>query len=530
MKIGKTITSLAVAALVQTAVAAEPEQAPRFIVKYKQIGLQTSALKKALNQRMQLPLQAIQPLAGGAYALTFKKTKENADTLLKKLRADPQILYVVKDRTGYVKPWPVLDVAKESLALSHDMQWDEFKRPGGIMLESAAELNDGAWLYTHGENAHPVVVAVLDTGIEANPSLVGNLLKDDKGEIWGWNFAAGNRNLTDETGSWHGTHVSGTIAAYGSVMRGVGENLSLLTLKIPDASGMFYESAVINAIYWAVGGEVPGVPANPWPAKVLNMSFGVDEYPGKEIDYCDEALQDAISYARAKGAVIVVAAGNDNRDNYNAPAVCKGTLRIASTGPKGNRAYYSNYGEGVSFAAPGGDLRYGMQGGILSTVKPGKGYEQSGFAFYQGTSMASPHAAGVAALVYAVSEEAPTADYVEKILYATTHDFGKSNDPDNSCTGKKSCGHGIVDAEQAVLATLAKYDAIFSSPKLPLQNNDQQWRFLKVKNINAFEKPRLYQDKSGQIFADYGNVLYQLNSDAYKHCQIIGFDGIGCYQ
>lgn len=527
MCIKKIILGLTLVSLAEAGLAAQFDADLRFIIKYKQSGLDLSALKKTINQSTQLSLKNIQPLAGGAYAVSFK-TDQSPDSVLANLRQDPKIAYAVKDKIGYFKPLPTINTATTGLDLSHHLQWDEFKRPGGIMLESAADLQDGAWQYTHGENPNPVVVAVLDTGVETNPSIVNNLLKDEKGEIWGWNFSGNNQHLADETGSYHGTHVTGTIAAYGPVMRGVGENLSILTLKIPDASGMFYETAVINAIYWAVGGEVPGVPNNPYPAKVLNMSFGVDEYPGKEIDYCDEALQEAIDYAREKGAVIVVAAGNDNHDSYNAPAVCKGTLRIASTGPKGYRAYYSNYGAGVSFAAPGGDLRYGLTGGILSTVKPGRGYEQSGYAFYQGTSMASPHAAAVAALVYAVSENTASAEYVEKILYATTHDFGQTDDANFSCLGKKSCGHGIVDAEQAVLAALAKYDLIFSAPTLPLENN-KLWSLQKESENQPLDRPRLNQDQSGVIVADYGNVAYQLNPLAFKQCKIIGFDGIGCY-
>jgi serine protease len=527
----KVVLGLLLATISLSSVAAEPETSLRLIVKFKQSDLHLAAIKKNVIHMTHLSLQAIQPMAGGAYSLILNKKNESSEIILAKLREDPQILYAVQDKVGIFKPLPTtVNTATETLSLSHDIQWDEFKRPAGIMLESAAGLNDGAWKYTHGENPNPIIVAVLDTGIERNPNLINNLIKDDKGEIWGWNFAANNRNLTDETGSYHGTHVSGTIAAYGPVMQGVGHNLSILPLKIANASGMFYESKVINAIYWAVGEDVPGLPHNPYPAKVLNMSFGVDEYPGKEIDYCDEVLQEALSYARAKGAVIVVAAGNDNRDSYNAPAVCKDTLRIAATGPKGYRAYYSNYGAGVTLAAPGGDLRYGQAGGILSTVKPGKGHENSGFAFYQGTSMASPHVAGVAALVYAISDTPPSADYVEKILYTTTHDFGQTEDVNHSCIGRKSCGHGIVDAEQAILATMAKYDTFFTAPSLPIQKEDQRWSLMSEINHVAFDRPRLSQDDSGQIIADFGNVIYQLDQSALTQCKLIGFDGIGCYR
>jgi serine protease len=362
-------------------------------------------------------------MAGGAYTLVFTPqsirsvlpNKQDPTTaLLNKLKSDPNVVYAVEDRKGHLKPLPKGPEPTEIVSISHDVQWDEFERPGGVMLETLPYLRDGAWAYTSGLTNPSTVVAVLDTGITEHESLSRNLLRDESGKLWGWNFAANNSDLSDETESFHGTHVSGTIAGYGERVKGMGEDLKILTLKIPDASGMFYESAVINAIHWAVGNHVPGIPDNPYPAKVLNMSFGVDEKPGKEIDHCDAALQEALWAARQRGAVVVVAAGNDNRwEHFNAPAVCNGTIKVASTGPKGTRAYYSNYGPSVTFAAPGGDLSSGNKAdGILSTVHPNGGYNGSGYDFYQGTSMASPHVAGVAALVYATSNSSLSPEQV----------------------------------------------------------------------------------------------------------------------
>jgi serine protease len=345
--------------------------------------------------------------------------------VLERLRKNPDVFYAVKDRVGHFTPVP--DPVQSSYTvdlLTHESQWDEFTRPAGVMLESKAGSRDGAWAYTTGLAKKPVVVAVLDTGIALNDGIINNLVKDSEGNVWGWNFAANNNNLADETKSFHGTHVAGTIAGYGSVMSGM-------------ASGMFYESSVINAIYWAVGGDVPGVPTNIYPAKVLNMSFGVDRGPKDEVDYCDQALQEAVFFARKKGAILAVAAGNDNLwEHFNAPAVCNGTMKIASTGPEGLRSYFSNYGPGITLAAPGGDKRYGLWGGILSTVNPGGGYNGSGFDYYQGTSMATPHVAGVAGLIFSASDKALSPEQIEQILYTTTHDFGVSSDVNKSCIGK----------------------------------------------------------------------------------------------
>lgn len=539
---------------------AEPlAETVRVIIKYKQQPAAISSLKSQVFKSIQMPVKEMKPMANGAYSLILDATKlpslksNDGDTtsmVLERLRKDPNVLYAVKDRIGYFKPVPEPTVSQElSQLLSHDTQWDEFDRPAGIMLESKPGLRDGAWAYTTGKAKKPIVVAVLDTGIALNESLVNNLVKDSNGDVWGWNFAGNNNDLSDETRSYHGTHVAGTIAAYGDVMSGIGEDLKILTVKIPAESGMFYESAVVNGIYWAVGGEVPGVPTNMYPAKVLNMSFGVDEKPGKEIDYCDEALQEAVFFARKKGAVLVAAAGNDNVwEHFNAPGVCNGTIKVASTGPEGLRSYFSNYGPSVTLAAPGGDKRYGTAGGILSTVNPGGGYNSSGFDFYQGTSMASPHVAGVAALVYAISEYALKAEQVEQILYVTTHNFGQSNDSNKSCVGKKPCGHGILDAENAVRTALTGYDILFTAPpvstmsakecgkaslkpgKSTINANGIVWLQHKTgcESEESYQKPHV-ESKDGAIYAYYGSVSYQLDQTAYKECHVIGYDGIGCF-
>lgn len=265
---------------------------------------------------------------------------------------------------SYFKPVPDPEIIDVGDILSHESQWDEFSRPAGIMLESKPGVRDGAWAYTTGISKKPVVVAVLDTGIALNSSLINKLVKYSSGAVWGWNFANNDDNLMDETKSYHGTYVAGTIAGYGNVISGMGEDLKILPLKILAANGMFYESSVINAIYWAVGADVHGVPTNIHPAKVLNMSFGVDRGSKEEIDYCDQELQEVVFFARRKGAVLAVAAGNDNRwEHFNAPAVCNGTIKVASTGPEWLRSYFSNYGPGVTLSAPGGDKRYGLWGG-----------------------------------------------------------------------------------------------------------------------------------------------------------------------
>lgn len=482
----------------------------------------TQALHRAFPQADSIDASA---MAGGAYRIMLKIKPALHKQALARLQNMPGLTYAQVDRVGHFKPMPALD-GQDSFALSHAIQWDEFKAPAGMLLEDAPYSGKGgAWALTHGAASLPVVVAVLDTGIaDAHPALQKALLRGEDGKVWGWNFAANNRNLSDETGSYHGTHVSGTIAAQGEVMEGLGSELKVLTLKIPDGSGMFYESQVINAMYWSVGADVPGLPHNPHPAKVLNMSFGVDEGPGKEVDVCGSALQEAVYFVRAHGAVLVAAAGNDNHwENFNAPAVCDGVLKVASTGPEGLRAYYSNYGPSVSFAAPGGDLSYGRQGGILSTVQPGGGYQGSGYQFYQGTSMASPHVAGLAGLVFAASDLRFSVQTVEALLNATTHNFGQSDNPNNSCKGSKPCGHGIADAYEAVKAAIKGFNVFFTSETLAAY--PEVWE----KQDTSVGTELGFTIRGNRVFATTPNGNYTLRPGLFTGCERVGFDGLACY-
>lgn len=554
------ILSVGLFAAAHGAFAAPTPETVRVIIKYKQQPLAVASLKAQLMHTAQLPVQEMKPMANGAFSLildsshaTFAPSGADlTEMVLEKIRKNPNVLYAVKDRVGYFKPVPDPIMLDKPEDLSHSSQWNQFSRPGGVLLESAPGLRDGAWSYTTGKSTkEPIVVAVLDTGIAQNEGIVNSLVKDSNGKIFGWNFAGNNDDLTDETKSYHGTHVAGIIAGYGPIMQGIGQDLQILTLKIPGEAGMFYESSVVNAIYWSVGVEVPGVPTNPYPAKVLNMSFGVDEKPGKEIDYCDEALQEAVFYARKKGAVLAVAAGNDDVwEHFNAPGVCNGTLKVASTGPKGLRSYFSNYGPSVTFAAPGGDKHYGRVGAILSTVNPGGGYQRSGYDFYQGTSMASPHVAGVAGLVMAAAGKDMKAEKVEQILYTTTHNFGKSKDDDDSCVGKKPCGHGIIDAKNAVQAVVEDFDVLLSSPTWDTLGSSACGKGLvqpgsgKVVSGDAvwipvtrgcqqaihYQNPHITKTKNGKIYAHYGRVSYELDQSGFKSCQVIGYDGVGCHR
>jgi hypothetical protein len=183
---------------------------------------------------------------------------------------------------------------------------------------------------------------------------------------------------------------------------------------------------------------VPGVPNNPNPAKVLNLSLG------GQSPTCDTATQDAINAITAAGATVVVSAGNSNADASGfTPANCTGVITIAATNRDGSRAGYSNYGATVEISAPGGETAT-PSNGVLSTLNTGtQGPVADTYAYYQGTSMAAPHVTGVVSLLYSLNPSL-TPGQVLQILQDTVTHF-----PGGSTCNTSNCGSGIVNAGAA---------------------------------------------------------------------------------
>ncbi len=159
---------------------------------------------------------------------------------------------------------------------------------------------------------------------------------------------------------------------------------------------------------------------------------------------CRTTMQNAINTARARGTVVVVAAGNENRNAQNAsPANCSGVVTVAATTRSGGRAPYSNFGAIVDVAAPGGSMNVNAGDGIASTLNSGTTTPAAdSYAYYQGTSMATPHVAGVAALMLSVNPSL-TPTQIENSLRNTARAFPAT------CN---QCGTGIVNARAAVAA------------------------------------------------------------------------------
>ncbi|MCI0573425.1 MAG: S8 family peptidase, partial [Myxococcaceae bacterium] len=267
-----------------------------------------------------------------------------------------------------------------------------------------------AWDVANGVGSD-VVVAVVDTGVRPHVDLRDHLLSGadaiSEEDIAGDGDGRDSDPL-DEGGdgprgssSWHGTHVSGTVGATtgnGRGVAGVNWGARLLPVRVLGRGGGL-QSDILAGLAWAAGVEVPGLPGNPTPARVINLSLGGDGPP-------DAAFQDVIDQVLARGAVVVVASGNEAEDTARKfPCNQTGVLCVGATTLDGSRAFYSNLGAEVDLMAPGGLASEDQNGdgfpdGVLSTYLDTQA--RDGYEFLVGTSMAAPHVSGVVSLMLAL--------------------------------------------------------------------------------------------------------------------------------
>jgi len=315
---------------------------------------------------------------------------------IKKIRKSP-----FKSDIEYVEP----NYIYHSLEVPNDPAYSQQWNLRSINIEQA-------WEDSKGEG---VTVAVIDTGVSKVPDL------ENTEFVEGYNFVDNTINADDDIG--HGTHVAGTIAQstnnnYG--VAGIAYKAKIMPLKVLGENGGSIAD-IAEAIKFAADKG----------ADVINLSLG----GGGD----SQLMQSAIKYAHDKGVVIVAAAGNENRNSAVFPARYPQVISVAAIDSAGLKAPYSNFGAGVDISAPGGS----ETGKILQeTINPEN--KQPEFIGYQGTSMAAPHVAGVAALVKATGIENP--DEVREVLIQSARRVEK--DPLNHY------GAGQLDATQAVRMAL----------------------------------------------------------------------------
>lgn len=408
-----------------------------------------------LLRELQVDGASVSSVGGGFDVVTFGEpiSASTAENLISRLES-----------SGFVDS-ATISTSRGQLAAPNDPrypdQWYLQSTGLGIGLEQAWDITTG----------NPdLVVAVIDTGRLDHPDMSSRVVpgydfvfrprdsKDgdgwdsDETDLGDWSdlndpqFSCTSSPSFAQS-SWHGTYIAGMIGAEannGVGIAGINSRSKIQHVRVlGTCGGRTVDEA--TAIRWAAGLPVPGVPTNPTPARVINMSLG-------SAVACEAVEQSAIDAAVDAGAVVVVAAGNSN---FNlgitdfAPAGCNNVITVASVGSTGVRASYSNYGGPVDIAAPGGPT------GILSTMNIGQrsaDLSAAGwtYSYKQGTSMSAAVVSGIVSLMLSVNPSLKS-EQVQAILRESARPFPSGS---GACSSNPSetyyCGAGIVSASAAV--------------------------------------------------------------------------------
>ena len=366
---------------------------------------------------------------------------QSLDERFYRAHVDPQVrdeLLAQLSRLSIVEiaePDAVYSLGPQNAVLAPGGHWAGF--PDDPQFEFQWHLDQinmrSAWQLGDGDG---VIVAVLDTGVAYEDHGEFHQVEDLRGVefVKPYDFVNNDSHANDDHA--HGTHVAGTIAQAthnGIGVAGVARAVKIMPLKVLSGSGSGSIGGIADAIRYAADEG----------AHVINMSLG-GPFPSR-------ALESAVKYAYDKGVVVVCAAGNDGRGRVGYPAAYPGAIAVAATQYDQTTTFYSNYGKHIDIAAPGGNVRVdqngdGMPDGVLQNTIATMDPSQSDYFAFMGTSMASPHAAGVAALV--VGEGITDPAHVERIM--------KESAQRPASYEQKRYGAGIIDAQAAIVAARSK--------------------------------------------------------------------------
>jgi serine protease len=457
----------------------------------------TPAVTAALARRARLSLRAARSIGAGMQLIevTPQISGESVAEVLARLRADPAVQYADLDMRRYPQAIPN--------DLLYPRQW-YLQAPTGA-TPSAVDA-ERAWETSTGSEG--IVIAELDTGVRFDHP---DLLRAGQGGrlLPGYNFISNAEVANDGDGrdadasdpgdwvtstdteaapfigckvqdsSWHGTQVAGVLGAITNNQAGVA-GLTwqgwILPVRVLGKCGG-YDSDILPAMLWAAGIHVNGVPDNPYPAQIENLSFG-------SAGSCAQDYADVISQLTAKGVLVVASAGNDSGP-VDSPADCAGVAGIAALTAVGTKVGYSNLGPQIALSAPGGNC--GNTGGTclypivtttnFGTTVPGdNGYTGDSDPLL-GTSFATPIVAGIAALMKSVNGNLDPAELMARLESSATP-FPPSPDPslpvcqvpgagttelECGCTNV-TCGAGMVNAPRAMEEALRPIAAIALPP------------------------------------------------------------------
>ena len=481
------------------------------------VGAQRLSAREALGQRMGIALRAGADV--GERTQVVFASGMSSQQLAARLARESDVEYAVPDLRRHRMAVPNDPLYLSGPAISGTTggpvagQW--YLRAPTAEARSAINA-ETAWNYTIGNPS--VVVAVIDTGVRFDhPDLMrvangGNLLPGydltsdvdtandgdgrdaDPSDPGDWVTSAEIHQSggafedcadSPEDSSWHGTQTAGLIAALtnnGIGIASVGRTVRVLPVRALGKCGGF-DSDIVAAIRWSAGLSVAGVPTNPNPARVINMSLGGE-------GACTQAYINAIADVNAMGVVVVAAAGNTNGHPVTSPANCPGVIAVAGVRHAGTKVGYSSLGPEVAISAPAGNcVNTGVNEPcfypILSTSNAGTTSPLSnvaGGSIYTnafnatvGTSFSAPLVAGTAALLLS-AQPGLTPSAVRSLLRLTARPFPTSgaenggaipactapkfdanNDPidqDQCYCNTSVCGAGMLDAGAAVAAAL----------------------------------------------------------------------------
>ncbi len=474
-----------------------------------------------LGGRLKRPLLSVQAVSNQAQVM--KVAGLDAKTLARELAADPDVAYAVPNgrKRAYTAPNdPLYPAAATGARINgpDSGQW-YLRAPSGAVV-SAINI-EAAWAYTQGTAS--TVVAVLDTGVRfdhpdlgraasggqlllgydfvSNTAVAndGNSRDDDPSDPGDWVTSADLRSSTFSgcsvtPSSWHGTATASLVAAAannGLGMAGAAPGVRVLPVRV--LGKCFGTDADIQAgMLWAAGISVAGVPDNPNPARVINLSLGGD-------GLCDAAYADVIAQVLARGVVIVAAAGNTAGGAVNVPANCSGVIGVTALRHAGTKVGFSDLGPEVSIAAPGGNCINITAGSpclyplLAATNKGIQGPTTSAWTdsydISVGTSFSSPLVAAVVGLMVSAQPNLTPAE-VRQMLQASARPFpttGGDNGPDDptpvgQCVAPQPgveqfqcycntslCGAGMLDAGGAMaLAVGLPLANVALSPTVPI--------------------------------------------------------------
>lgn len=403
-------------------------------------------------------------MGGTLQLLSVADGSQDPEAIAARLKQDPRIADAVPDR------WLRLHdtIPNDPLFNVQPYMGPPSQVVGGANLWSA-------WDRTRGSSS--MVIAVVDTGYLPHPDLAGRI-------VAGYDFISSDTVSNDGTAgrdadptdpgdyvpvgytcpgessprtaltrsSWHGTRVAGVLGAItnnGADIAGVDWNAKIQPVRVSGRCGALL-SDTVDGMRWAGGLDVPGVPSNPTPARVVNISLGGGT--------CSSVEQQAINDLAARGVVVVAATGNNSATTVEAPADCTGVVAVTAHADDGENASYANVGPQVTLSAPGGGCGNSKVVNNACTVAQSyiRTLSNSGtttatdytVTASQGTSFAAPMVSGVISLMLTVNGALTPAQTISALKSSA-----RPHPANTFCTMQTGvCGAGLLDATAALNA------------------------------------------------------------------------------